>query len=136
MITTIYDPNKGDGYVILNPVKPKLLEPLNKFNPEKQVRFICKECEMTIFVKSYDDIVDMEKTCNSCRRESKSGKRSELMKEVYLNKNAVVCNKCGNKEIRSKCVVGAKLKCPECDSFDVYETNPSPSKKIKQKQGV
>ena len=133
----MYNPNEIDGVKIIRKPESKNVEkPLNVFNPTKQVRFICKECEMTIFVKYYDDIIKMGKMCNTCRKENPDEikiMKQEKMKEHYLSRNAVICNNCHHKDTRNKCAVGASLRCPKCESYDVYETNPKPNKKGKNK---
>jgi DNA replicative helicase MCM subunit Mcm2 (Cdc46/Mcm family) len=68
-------------YKIVSPAKSDNKKDKVTFSIDK-VKFICKECESTIYVDSYDDIVEMEKTCVRC----KNKKAALLRKETIENK--------------------------------------------------
>lgn len=67
-----------DEYKIVNTSKP-IIKKDETLNIDK-VKFICKDCESTIYVKDYDTIIAMEKTCKSCRSKRIIGLRNETMK--------------------------------------------------------
>lgn len=77
-------------YKIVQPVKPILVKDENNFHPDRQVKFICKECESTIYVRDYDTIVEMEKTCNHCKRKRTVALRNATM-ENNKNKKGTLC---------------------------------------------
>ena len=64
-------------YKIVNVNKP-IVKKEEALNIEK-VKFICKDCESTIYVKDYDTIIEMEKTCKSCRSKRIVKLRNETM---------------------------------------------------------
>lgn len=72
-------------YKIVQPVKPILVKDEINFHPDRQVKFICKECESTIYVKDYDTIIEMEKTCKSCR-----SKRTIALRNATMENNKKV----------------------------------------------
>lgn len=115
--------------IIRKEIKSVFQQPENIFNPEKQVKFICKQCEMFIFVKDYDDIIRMEKTCDHCRTSENKDKRALLTKQTFLNINTVSCNNCDYSDTKNKFQNGAFLKCPKCHSFNIKESNPTRKKK-------
>lgn len=69
-------------YKIVNTIKPttKKEETLNV----DKVKFICKDCESTIYVKDYDTIIEMEKTCKSCR-----SKRTIALRNATMENNKI-----------------------------------------------
>lgn len=109
----------NDGYKIVIPIKPVFLE---EKPPYKQVKFICVKCEMIHYVDSYEDIVKMEKTCNTCRRKDGKVLRDEGIRKAFMERVSVKCNSCNYESTRSEFTNGRYLKCPQCSSFDVVET--------------
>lgn len=75
-------------YKIVNTSKP-IIKKDETLNIDK-VKFICKDCESTIYVKDYDTIIAMEKTCKSCRNKRIIGLRNETM-ENNKNKKGTLC---------------------------------------------
>lgn len=70
-------------YKIVNTIKPSIKKE-ETLNLDK-VKFICKDCECTIYVKDYDTIVAMEKTCKSCR-----SKRTIALRNATMENNKKV----------------------------------------------
>lgn len=65
-------------YRIVNASKP-IIKKDEALNIDK-VKFICKDCEATIYVKDYDTIVYMEKVCVCCKNKRAAVLRKETMK--------------------------------------------------------
>lgn len=72
-------------YKIVNTSKP-IIKKDETLNIDK-VKFICKDCESTIYVKDYDTIIAMEKTCKSCR-----SKRIVKLRNETIENNIKVRN--------------------------------------------
>lgn len=75
-------------YKIVNATKP-IVKKEETLNVDK-VKFICKDCESTIYVKDYDTIIEMEKTCKSCRNKQTIALRNATM-ENNKNKKDNLC---------------------------------------------
>ena len=75
-------------YKIVNTIKP-IIKKEETLNVDK-VKFICKDCESTIYVKDYDTIIEMEKTCKSCRNKQTIALRNATM-ENNKNKKDNLC---------------------------------------------
>lgn len=75
-------------YNIVNTIKP-IVKKEETLNVDK-VKFICKDCESTIYVKDYDTIVEMEKTCKSCRSKRIVKLRNETMENNIKARNEKV----------------------------------------------
>lgn len=75
-------------YKIVNTIKP-IVKKEETLNVDK-VKFICKDCESTIYVKDYDTIIEMEKTCKSCRNKQTIALRNATM-ENNKNKKDNLC---------------------------------------------
>ena len=72
-------------YKIVNTIKP-IVKKEETLNVDK-VKFICKECESTIYVRDYDTIVAMEKTCKSCRNKGIVKLRNETIENNIKVRN-------------------------------------------------
>ena len=75
-------------YKIVNTIKP-IVKKEETLNVDK-VKFICKDCESTIYVKDYDTIIEIEKTCKSCRNKQTIALRNATM-ENNKNKKDNLC---------------------------------------------
>lgn len=72
-------------YKIVNATKP-IVKKEETLNVDK-VKFICKDCESTIYVKDYDTIIEMEKTCKSCRNKGIVKLRNETIENNIKVRN-------------------------------------------------
>ena len=75
-------------YKIVNATKP-IVKKEETLNVDK-VKFICKDCESTIYVKDYDTIIEMEKICVCCKNKRAAVLRKETM-ENNKNKKDNLC---------------------------------------------